>query len=101
MDEFPKKINLFKLNFEQKGGIYRYLEVPMGEEESNFNKKGNKYFSLRKIGNPEEVEFNPYLIKKIIDNNFRVTLNIKGYRFKGKYSVYRGIDKIQSRCRVE
>ena len=37
------------------------------------------------------------MIRKIIDNNFRDRLDIKGYRFKGKYSVYREIDKIQHR----
>ena len=97
MDEFPKKINLFKLIFEEEKKIYRYLEIPSGEKESNFNKKGNEYFSLRKIGNPEEVEFNPYLIRKIIDNNFRVRLGIKGYRFKSAYAVYKEVEKVQHR----
>jgi hypothetical protein len=97
MDEFPKKINLFKLSFEGEKKIYKCSQIPKGEEENNFNRKGNKYFSLKKIGNPEEIEFNPYLIRKIINNNFRVRLDIKGYRLKGKYSVYRGLDKIQHR----
>jgi len=97
MDEFPKKINLFKLIFEEEKKIYRYLEIPSGEKESNFNKKGNEYFSLRKIGNPDEIKFNPYLIRKIIDNNFRIRLGIKGYRFKGTYAVYKEIDKVQHR----
>jgi len=97
MDEFPKKINLFKLDFEGEKKIYRYSQIPKDEEENNFNRKGNKYFSLRKIGNPEEIEFNPYLIRKIIDNNFRIRLGIKGYRFKGTYAVYKEIDKVQHR----
>ncbi len=66
MDEFPKKINLSKLIFKEKNKLYKYLRIPNGEKKSNFNRKGNVYFSLRKIGNPEEVEFNPYLIRKII-----------------------------------
>jgi hypothetical protein len=94
MSEFPKEINLFRLEFDREKKIYKYDEIPPNESENNFTKRGNKFFSLEKIGNPDEVEFKPYLVRKLIENDFRNNLSNRSYDFKDRYTAYKDANKI-------
>ena len=94
MDDFPKKINLFKLCFEGDKRIFKYSEIPDTEDESDFVRRGNDYFSLKKINGCEETEFNPYKIQKLIENAFKKKLSSNSYSFNRKYVVYKENNKI-------
>lgn len=100
MDEFPKKINLFKLRFDGERRIYKYDKIPEGEKENDYVKYGNEYFSLRRVVNPNEIEFKPYFIRKIIENEFIDRL-LGLYQFNNKYVFYKQNSKIPHDARNE
>jgi hypothetical protein len=65
MEEFTKKINLFKLKFDGEKRIYKYDEIPEAENEYDFVRRGREYYSLKKVGSPKETDFNLYIIRKL------------------------------------
>lgn len=48
MDEFPKKLNLFKLVFSGDKSIYKYDSIPEECNVNEFSRKGNVYYSLKR-----------------------------------------------------
>lgn len=88
MDEFPKKINLFKLEFDE-GIIYKYSGIPITADEKDFNKRRSDFFSFKKYEGYEEVPFNPYNIHKIVTNKFKDKLLNNSYELEGKYKAYK------------
>ena len=96
MEEFTKKINLFKLKFDGEKRIYKYDEIPEPENEYDFVRRGNEYYSMKKVGSPEETDFNLYTIRKLIENAFKRKLSSDLYKFWGKwdYTAYTENNKI-------
>lgn len=94
MNVFPKKVNLFKLTFEGDKKIYRYNKILDNENKDDFVRRGNEYFSLKKVNGFEISDFNPYNIQKLIENAFKRTLSTNSYKFDKKYSTYKESDKI-------
>lgn len=89
MDEFPKKLNLFKLVFSGDKSIYKYDSIPEECNVNEFSRKGNVYYSLKDHAGNQIVDFDPYLIRKLIDNEFKNKLKSNGYELQGRYNAYK------------
>ncbi|HML26234.1 MAG TPA: hypothetical protein PKC27_06045, partial [Methanomethylovorans sp.] len=97
MDEttdFNGEINLFKLNFDGSKLIYEYDAIPEDEKQEDFVKRGNEYFSLKKVIGHRVTEFLPSQIHKLIENAFKTALNNNFYELNGRYVAYKRDDKI-------
>lgn len=94
-EEFPKRINLVKLELEGNKDIYKYKDIPESESEKDFVRKRDGYYSLKNIGTNEKAHFNPYYIQKIIENAFKDKLNANSYISNDKYVFYKEEDKIR------
>lgn len=90
-DEFPKKINLFKLGFNGEKKIYKYSNLPEDIDLTHFNRRGSHYFSLKLYPelDHEEIPFQPDLVQKIIEDEFRARLKSASYELQGKYNAYK------------